>query len=147
MAWWAPGSQSASRIGRGQVRARPTAKVVTPAEPPADVRRSIAIFLSPARVAYQGNSILSGQHGNCWCGSGVDIDIDQDRRTVSSWCLIDDATDENAPCQLVAGGTVGRGRHGNEPYLRGRQQQTAWRSALCKLQSHGRSALGRGCHV
>ena len=87
MAWWAPGSQSASRIGRGQVSARPTAKVVTPGEPPADVSSSIAISRSPARVAYQGDSILSGQHRDRWCGRRVDIDIDQDRRTVGSLAL------------------------------------------------------------
>ena len=44
MAWCAPGSQSASKIGRGQVRARPTAKVVTPGDPLVEVSRSIAIF-------------------------------------------------------------------------------------------------------
>jgi hypothetical protein len=44
MAWCAPGSQSASKIGRGQVRARPTAKVVAPGDPLVDVRSNIAIL-------------------------------------------------------------------------------------------------------
>src|SRR4029453_8741033 len=96
MAWWAPGSQSASKIGRGQVRARPTARVVTPGDPAVEVRSSIAISRSPTCVPHDSDPILGRQHRDRLCGAGLDIDIDQDRGAVGARRLVDHPTDEDA---------------------------------------------------
>src|SRR5918996_5582326 len=118
MAWWAPGSQSASRTGRGQVRARPTARVVTPGEPPAEVRMRIAMCSSAlswlaTRVADKGDPVLGRQLGD---GGGLvrgDVDVDQDGGPVGSVRLVDHPRGEGIPSQLV--GPV-LGRKGDQAY-------------------------------
>ena len=101
MAWWAPGSQSANNTGRGQVRASPTAKVVTPGEPLAEVKIKIATVCSLPRVADDGDSILGREQGDRRRLRGGHVDVEQDRGAVGTRRLIDDARDEGVAGELV----------------------------------------------